>query len=386
MNSGGIYVHIPFCRNKCLYCDFYSAGSRIADWNHYTTCIINELESRLKEINFIPNTLYFGGGTPSLIPAESFRELCSSINRLLTNKNNWVEFTIEANPEDINEEKCQVWKEAGVDRVSLGIQSMNNNELSAIGRKTTSENNESAVKTLALFFNNISVDIMFGLPSQTIDSYLNTLDNIIGLNPQHISSYSLMLEKGTAMTHLAEKGKIILPDEESWIKMFHLTSSELQKAGFERYEFSNFSKKGFRSKHNTNYWNGLPYIGLGCGAHSYDGFNIRRWNPTDLKAYLRFFSKEETRDNFSATHSYFFEEEVLGIKEIKEEMIMTRLRMKQGLNLKEFDDKFGRQERQLLLKKADPYLKNKLLKEEAGFLYLTDDGIIVSDSVISGLF
>ena len=382
-NMSGVYIHIPFCRNKCLYCDFYTAGSRIADWNLYINCVLNELTFRKNEIKETPQTLYIGGGTPSLIPNDEFKRLVNELQRIL-GVNKWEEFTIEVNPEDIDIEKLECWADTRVNRVSMGIQSLNNKELLKIGRKHDSLQALQSMAKIKEYFNNISVDVMFGLPGQTIETYSRTLQNIIELKPTHVSSYSLMLETGTAMTFLTKNGEIDLPDEDLWMQMSDLTSELLIASGYQRYEISNYSLKGYESIHNRNYWKGEPYIGLGPAAHSYDGGRIRRANPNQLKQY---FYRYKSLD-FSSSKEPFFQKEILTDKELREEFILTRLRMLSGIDIKEFESRFGYQQKENLLSKANSFIKSGLLKEdiENGRIFLSPQGMKVSDYVMSSLF
>ena len=379
----GVYIHIPFCRNKCLYCDFYTAGSRIADWNLYINCVLNELTFRKNEIKETPKTLYIGGGTPSLIPNDEFKRLVNELQRIL-GVNKWKEFTIEVNPEDIDIEKLECWADTRVNRVSMGIQSLNNKELLKIGRKHDSLQALQSMAKIKEYFNNISVDVMFGLPGQTIETYSQTLQNIIELKPTHISSYSLMLETGTAMTFLTKNGEIDLPDEDLWMQMSDLTSELLIASGYQRYEISNYSLKGYESIHNRNYWKGEPYIGLGPAAHSYDGGRIRRANPNQLKQYLYRYKSLD----FSSSKEPFFQEEILTDRELREEFILTRLRMQSGIDIKKFESRFGYQQKENLLSKANSFIESGLLKEdiENGRIFLSPQGMKVSDYVMSSLF
>lgn len=381
LKEGGIYIHIPFCRNKCLYCDFYTGGARIADWNNYIKSLVNELLFRRKELCWNPKTLYIGGGTPSLIPSEEFSELIKNINEI-TGKDSFDEFTVEVNPEDIDENKLKVWKEIGVNRISIGVQSLNDKELRSIGRHHNAREAIYSIMLLKEFFENISIDIMFGLPGQTLNSYMETLKGIIELHPTHISSYSLMLEEGTALSLLNRQGRLSLPNEEEWMNMFDVTPEYLETQGYKRYEISNYSVPGFESVHNSNYWNGHPYLGLGPGAHSFDGFKIRRSNPNDIHKYLKKFKKP----SISESEEKFFIEEILSEKERMEEMIMTRLRRTEGLNLEEFETEFGSCSKNSLRDKIKPFIEKGLMKEKDKQVSLTDRGFQLSDDVISDLF
>lgn len=373
--SGGIYIHIPFCRNKCLYCDFYSGGIRIADWKAYLNSILNELKSRKEELNFHPLTLYIGGGTPSLIPLNHFEDFIRELNLELYFPD-WEEVTMEVNPEDISQDKLDLWKKSGINRISVGVQSLIDSELSLIGRRHNAETAVSSIKMISEYFENFSVDVMFGLPGQTLKSYSRTLNEIIKLKPTHISSYSLMLEEGTALTQLVKKNRIDLPEDNEWLKMFKLTTEILDKAGFERYEISNYACPGYYSKHNSLYWNGLPYLGLGPAAHSYNGFSIRKANPSDIKRYIKTFS------DLAEEKKIFYIEEVLSKEEIWEEKIMTRMRTTQGLSLLEVEKEFGKDKLNFLLQKAQKYIARNLLKEKERYLSFTDKGFLISDSIL----
>lgn len=379
----GIYIHIPFCRKKCLYCDFYSGGLRIANWDAYITAVLNELIIRQNELKNNPSTLYIGGGTPSLIPEQYFINLINGIRTILK-IDAWQEFTIEANPEDINDSKIKTWIDAGVTRISLGVQSLQYPELKNIGRNHDAQTALNAIQALSKHFNNISLDLMYGLPGQTIESYTQTLATILDFQPSHISSYSLMLEEGTALNLLVSKNNISLPDEESWLQMNQYTNEFLTDRGYQHYEISNYCRPGFESKHNSIYWEGQPYLGLGPGAHSYDGFNIRKINPGDIKGYINFYSaiplKNKTGDKKS-----FYSEENLTEKELQEEMIMTRLRTAKGLNTAEFENKFGTYQKNYLLQKARKYIDLNYLKEINDRLILTPEGINISNSIILDL-
>lgn len=372
--EGGLYVHIPFCKNKCLYCDFYTGGVRIARWNEYVDSLLAELVSRENEMNFEVSTLYLGGGTPSLMPPPELLRLVKGINKICK-REKYEEFTIEVNPEDVTDEKIKAWRESGINRISLGVQTLDDGELKKIGRRHSKADVEEAYNKLTNTFDNISLDVMFGIPGQTIDSYRETLKKIIQLSPSHISSYSLMLEEGTAMTLLAREGKIILPGEDEWIEMARLTNTHLQKAGYIRYETSNYAKPGKESRHNLKYWKGNPYMGLGPGAHSYDGDRVRRGNPNDLKGYIDRFYKGGNMERF-------FDEEILGEEEMREEILMTRLRMKEGLDLREYYERFGEKRGEILVAQAENLLKTGFMKLEKEKVSLTDEGYLISDSII----
>ncbi len=377
MTNSQLYIHVPFCKGKCIYCDFFSAGFNIADWELYSRSVLRELEERKGELEVSPHTLYIGGGTPSLIPDVEFRLLTDGIRMILNKEEGWREYTVEVNPEDVTEEKCRMWQAAGVNRVSMGVQSFIDEELKTIGRRHDSIKAKEAFKILRNFFDNISIDLMFGLPGQNQESWEKSVRECLMLQPEHISAYTLMLERGTPITVLHEKGKINLPSEDANVKMWHYLSENLEKEGYVQYEISNYSLPGRESIHNSGYWKGVPYLGLGPSAHSYDGGRIRKANSARLKEYLKRFGHE--------THGKgedFYNAEFLSDEELREEFIMLRMRMREGLPLSEFRSRFGFGASERLEKLSRRYLDEGFLKCESDCLKLTDAGIMMSDTVI----
>lgn len=369
----GIYIHFPFCRRKCLYCDFYSLGGRDFDWVRFAQAVEREYKYYGVSKDAVV-TLYLGGGTPSLAPVE----VVSGFRNMIDNEIG--EFTIEVNPDDVTEEKASGWKEAGVNRVSMGVQSLVDRELRNVGRRHTAEEAVRAYNILRKHFSNISLDLMFGLPGQTKESLAKTINGFREMRPEHISAYSLMYEERSALTRLLKAGKIEETAEEDSVEMFRMISSFLRESGYERYEISNYSLPGFRSHHNSNYWAGVPYIGLGPSAHSYDGEKLRRYNAADLSVYLNVWGGEEKIERLVET-------EDLTIEELREEMIMTRLRTVEGLDLEEFRLKFGEGAYSDLLEMAEKYLQTgNLYYRESNAISLTEEGVMISDEIISGLF
>ena len=319
-----------------------------------------------------PYTLYIGGGTPSLMPPEyiaGIKEMTGDAP---------VEFTIEVNPDDVEQSRVEAWAAAGVDRISMGVQSLVDSELRAVGRRHDAESARRAFETLRSRFDNISLDLMFGLPGQNVESLRSTLGGFLEMRPEHISAYSLMYEERAALTRLRDCGKIEeIPEDES-VEMFLLVNETLARNGYERYEISNYSLPGRRSRHNSNYWRGYPYLGLGPSAHSYDGCRRRSCNIPDLRLYLEKAGAED--------ESEYREEEILGDVELREEMVMTRLRTVEGLDLREFETRFGSEELRRLLRKGSGYISSGMLRREENMLSLTEKGVMVSDDVMSSLF
>lgn len=370
-----VYVHVPVCRRKCLYCDFYSVGERLADWPVLVDAILAEADSRRDEYlsmsNGSPCTLYIGGGTPSLMPESEFVRLAEGLLRLFGDVD---EFTIEVNPDDVSPAKVRSWRNCGVDRVSMGVQSLCDAELEAVGRRHTACDARNAFGLLRGEFGNISLDLMFGLPNQTSGSLQATLNGFVQMNPEHISAYSLMYEERTALTRLRDNGKLCEAPEELSAEMFGMITAALSDAGYEQYEISNYSKPGRRSIHNSAYWRGCAYLGLGPGAHSYDGKRTRSFNPPDLRGYL-------ARGGLAIA-----EKETLSDNELREEMIMTRLRTCEGMDLEEFQNRFGMKALKKLICDSSKFRDSGLLDITGCRLRLTHAGVMVSDEVMAALF
>lgn len=377
----GIYVHVALCRSKCIYCDFYSEVCRPdTDWRQYVKTVLDEFKSRRGELAGMNEiTIYIGGGTPSLLPPDLFAELMSGVRGIAfdtVDSLKIMETTMEVNPDDVSMDRAVMWKNAGVDRVSMGVQSLNDIELRRIGRRHNAVEAQNAYRVLADIFDNVSLDLMFGLPGQTLDSLSSTIDAFIKMHPQHISAYSLMYEERTALTRLRDAGKIEEADENLSVEMFRMINDRLKEAGYFRYEISNYALPGFESKHNSAYWKRTPYIGLGPSAHSFDGDRRRRWNVADNRKYMI---------GVGNTDKYF-EIETLAEEEINEEVIMTGLRTSKGIDLEYYEETFGSEAKNRLLYNAANAIKSGLLECNEGCLRLTDTGVMVSDEIIVELF
>ena len=387
MSSLGLYLHIPYCRSKCSYCDFYSGGVKIADWENYTKAVLNELKSRKSEFKTLPDTLYLGGGTPSLIPGTILDPLITQIKENLNKDKDFKEFTLEVNPEDISVDNCKLWRKIGVNRISMGIQSFNDNELNVIGRRHTAKDSEESIRIIKDYFENVSIDLIFGLPLQTEETWERTLDKSFSLEPKHLSAYSLMLEPHTAISNLVRNGRITLPSENSWINMWNILLKKIDDNGFRHYEISNFAKPSFESIHNNSYWFGKPYIGLGPSAHSYDGDRCRKWNPGNIKEYILFYgSNNHLNDELKSSSEKFYGEEILSDKELEEEYIMTRLRTQNGINVEEFKQRFGSVSLETLLRKGKRFIDKSNLNLDNGYMKIARKSYLISDTIISSLF
>lgn len=352
----GIYVHIPFCQRKCSYCDFFSVGAKNAPWGRLVDAILAELSERLPEIaSEKVSTIYIGGGTPSLLPPDQLRRLALALRRTAPEAE---EFTIELNPDDVTPALVSLLCECGINRASMGVQSFVDEELKSVGRRHSADRALQAYHLLRPI-GNVSIDLIFGLPGQTLQSWQYTLKQAIALRPEHISAYSLMWEPGTPLTLLRDQGRVSELPEELCIQMYRLMTEQLTAAGYLHYEVSSYCMPARHSRHNSSYWSGAPYLGLGPAAHSYDGLRTRRANPADIPAYLNRFAPQSPN---SAPLPPFFTQENLSYEELREEYLLTRLRTAAGIPLADYSARFGPAALTRLLQKARPHLRSAHLR------------------------
>lgn len=361
----GIYIHIPFCVKKCRYCDFISFDNRC----EYTGAYIDALISEMREYKGVcADTVFIGGGTPTCIGAQQFERVLTAVSDCFEISEN-VEFTIEANPKTLNPEKLALMKKSGVNRISIGVQSFNDAELLKIGRI---HNAETALGTIERIkkagFDNFNIDLMSALPGQTPESFKKTLKTAVESNPAHISCYSLILEENTPLWREYEESGLDIPDEDTEREMYEYACRYLEKNGYRRYEISNFAKPGMESRHNIKYWKCEEYIGLGLAAHSYFG-GARFSNTSDLAAYL-------------AGNRKIGETEMLTRRDMIEEFMMMGLRMRDGVSRLEFKRRFGVDMDSVYHAELDKFLKNGYLKEKGENIYLSDEGVSVSNSIM----
>ncbi len=313
------------------------------------------------------------------MPDKEFLRLCEAMRPF---SGEIEEFTIEVNPDDVDTSMLEVWKRGGVNRLSIGIQSFDDNLLAAIGRRHDADRARKAYRLARQNFENISIDLMFGLPGQTLDMWRSDVDEAIKMRPEHISAYSLMYEPGTVMTVLRDNGRVDEVSEELSEKMFRILIDKLRKAGYEHYEISNFALPGFRSRHNSSYWHQIPYIGLGPSAHSYDGIRTRKANRGDLKGYL---------DRWCSLHGHSilpestFDIECLSDEELLEEYIMTRMRTREGIPYDDFKKRFGEKAYDSLILKSNAFINEGLLSSTSKNLCLKESAVLISDSIIIDL-
>lgn len=372
----GLYIHIPFCGSKCSYCDFYSiVGAPLH--SAYFDALANELRLRSREINFdFLRTIYIGGGTPSIIDEVIFNRFFAELINF-TAKSSIEEFTVEMNPDDVVHSKIKMFKDAGCNRISIGIQSMVDSELKAVSRRHSSARAIEAVNIIKdCGIDNFSVDLIFGLPGQTLESLQYSLEKVLQMSPNHISCYGLMYEPGTLIYRMRTDGRVMEIDDDTYIKMYSFVVDSLREAGYDHYEISNFAKPGFYSKHNSAYWEGVPYVGLGASAHSYDGNNIRRNNPANVRNYI-----EALNDG-----RLFYEEEIESACDTHNDYILTRLRTSKGISKEDYIGKFGSHAWDTLVDKTTEKVKSGAVLLDDNRLLLSESGFLVSDEIISDLF
>ena len=368
----GIYVHIPFCVSKCLYCNFYSEP-KLNLINDYVLSLVKEIKQESEKYkNFNINTIFIGGGTPSVLPAGSVSVIINAIKNLFNVDSN-CEITIESNPNSINYTNASEWFSAGVNRVSVGVQTTSNRLLKIIGRKHTYQDFILAIKTLKrVGFKNINADLMIGLPTQKQREVKQALNHCFNLGVTHISAYTLILEENTPLFNLVKNNQLQLPAEKKVLGMFNYLLKQLTLNGFVRYEVSNFAKPNFECLHNKNCWNMENYVGFGCSAHSFVN-NTRFANISNIENYINLIENQKSVIEFT---------EEISNKELIEETIMLNLRTKEGINLNSLKQKFNYD----LLAEKQTEIKELIdfgfIKHENNFLFCTTEGFYVLNQII----
>ena len=379
----GIYIHIPFCISKCIYCDFCSAPADDDTKERYVDALCAEIAHAGKEAvkngdDRSISTIFFGGGTPSILLPQLFMKIMGVVRDAFAVAED-AEITVECNPGTLNTEKLTAYRSMGVNRLSIGLQSPDDRELKALGRIHTYEQfEESYYAAREAGFDNINIDIMSAIPYQTVAGYQSNLEKIVKLNPEHISAYSLIVEEGTPLFDMVERsdGKII-PSEDEDRQMYALTKKILADAGYYRYEISNYARPGFECRHNISYWKRTDYIGFGVAAASllkkseYYPQSRRFTNTPDLEKYIK---------NPIGNHS---EEELLTQNDEMEEFMFLGLRMMDGISTESFEASFGRSFDEVYGDIAQRQIRQGLVKREGGRIRLTDMGIDVSNTVMA---
>lgn len=369
----GIYIHIPFCKKACTYCDFHFSTT----FEKYRTQLIDAICIEIKtRQTYVPskhiNTIYFGGGTPSLLNNKELSKILNQIHSVFT-VNSSAEITLEANPDDINEQKLNVWQSHGINRLSIGVQSFRESDLRWMNRAHKLEDAHNALRPAKHKGFELSLDLMYGLPNLSKSEWIKNIESALDYHPEHISAYCLTVEENTALYKQVKTGKVALSTNEEEAEQFSILQHTLIKYGYEHYEISNFAKNQKYAKHNSNYWLGQPYLGVGPSAHSYN-VNSRSWNIKNNSRYI-----QKINNNESVT-----ETEVLSQTDIFNESLLIGLRTKWGVNLTQLQE-------ELVIRSEFQAQLNNILGENKAYisenhLILTNEGKAYADAIAAQLF
>lgn len=372
----GIYIHIPFCKSRCIYCGFYSTTNKELK-ERYVDALIREIRMRKDDFARLgtslspstTSTVYFGGGTPSSLSVCDIERIVGALESTFNGTPS--EVTLEMNPDDVTRDYIKAVRQVGINRISMGIQTFDDSRLQFIRRRHNASQAEKAVMTIREEgIHNVSIDLMFGFPNQTMDEWGTDIDKAIALHPTHISAYSLMYEEGTPLFRMLQKGEISQIDDETTLAMYTELINRLTANGYEHYEISNFAMPGYRSVHNSSYWHDTPYLGFGAAAHSYNK-DTRSWNIPDLKKYI-----ESIESGVLPSES-----EVIDADTHYNDLITTALRTREGLNLDDLPQNY----REYALASARKSISEHLLEATDSHIRLTREGLFVSDMVMSEL-
>jgi oxygen-independent coproporphyrinogen-3 oxidase len=370
----GIYIHIPFCKQACHYCDFHFSTS-LKKKGAMLSALQKELELRAGELGGKEvSSLYFGGGTPSLLEADELRGLIEAVKKNYALSRD-AEITLEANPDDLDREKISILSSTEINRLSIGIQSFFEEDLRLMNRAHTADQSHSSLEMAKEYFENISIDLIYGIPNQTTQNWGQNLEWALKYNLPHISSYALTVEPRTALKSFIDKGLIRQVDEHQLEEQFYLLIDKLEKNGYLHYEISNFGKPDYFSRNNTAYWQGKSYIGIGPSAHSYDG-QSRSWNVRNNSKYIDSLLSDILPS----------EKEELSKRDRYNEYVMTGLRTVWGISLGQLRDDFGSSYQRYLLQQSEEYINDQLLELEGDILRITSKGKFLADGIASHLF
>ncbi len=373
MNPLGIYLHIPYCLHKCGYCDFNSHPENREESEIYVSALLLEIDHYAPRLaGKRVSTIFFGGGTPTILPPASLDEILGRVKSLF-NLSSDCEITIEANPATVKQETLAKIRSSGFNRISIGVQSFDADELKLLERVHNEEEIHTTIDRARLAgFDNLSIDLMFGLPGQSPEKWKSHLQQALKKQPNHISAYSLTIEPATSFFKLHERGLLILPPEDTQLEMFQTTIETMQSAGYEQYEISNYARPGFQSRHNLNYWDNGEYLGLGAGASSY--LSAERFKNTNLPSrYIR-----EVQAEGSAVEST----ETLAPLHAMGETIMLGLRRLKGIAIEDFEKRFQISFKKVYGKVIDPLLTDGLITINQNHMALSRKGLYLADSVI----
>ena len=371
----GIYIHIPFCRQACRYCDFFFSVS-LRYMESFVDCLLEEIQQKGRVRPGVDlDTLYLGGGTPSLLTAAQMDRIVSALSVFYSFRQG-AEWTIECNPDDLDGKKLGHLKSMGFNRMSLGVQSFHGQDLALLRRSHNARQAEESVqKAAALGFGNISIDLIYGIPGQSNPQWEDNIQRALQLPISHLSAYHLSFEPGTVFDHWRKKGRLLPVHEDDSVQQYKQLRSKLIHAGFEHYELSNFGREGFRSAHNMLYWSGEPYLGFGPSAHSFDGVN-RSWNRSSLKGYLENVSRG----------GEISETEYLSTDERYHDYLITSLRTKWGCDPGYMANQYGLHYREHFEKKARPFLEAGILYEREDRMAIHPDSWLIADHILRELF
>lgn len=370
----GLYIHVPFCLRKCPYCGFASEPEASGKRQAFLAALDREMEAWSEEWDDTRfSTVYFGGGTPSLLAPGELRTTLTETRKCFRFEES-VEITLEVNPGTSRSDNFKEYRKLGITRLSFGIQAFQDHLLQGIGRiHTVKEAVQAFEQARAAGFNNLSIDLMFALPGQNLEEWEESLSRAVDLQPEHISLYSLTVEEGTPLAEEAESGRLLLPDEELDAQMYQVAYATLGRAGYEHYEISNFAKPGFRSRHNSGYWSGEPYLGLGPSAHSFK--DHKRWaNASSLNVYL---------DEVAAKGKAITLEEDLGVDQKRLERTFLGMRQREGVNLEAFARDFGERLEKRMGDKLTLFLGKGWLVREQESLRLSEEGMALADEILA---
>jgi oxygen-independent coproporphyrinogen-3 oxidase len=370
-----LYLHIPFCKQACHYCDFHFSTS-LKNKEDMVNAFVKEIGLRKGELPQVPlETIYFGGGTPSVLSDSDLGKIFEGINAHFDIRND-AEITLEANPDDLTAAKIKELRNSPVNRLSIGIQSFRDSDLKVMNRAHNANEAERSVKASQdAGITNITADLIYALPDQSLNDWRENIHKLIALDIPHLSSYCLTVEPNTALAKLVREGKIKSVPDQTASDHFKVLTEETAKAGFEHYEISNFAKEGFVAVHNSSYWKGEPYLGVGPSAHSFNG-TTRRWNVSHNINYLKAIHEGKSA----------YQEEVLSTNERYNEFVMTGLRTKWGVNIDRVGELFGSDFKKHLLSSAESHISGGRMTRNSNTLTLTSDGKFLADGIASDLF
>lgn len=370
----GIYLHIPFCKQACYYCDFHFSTS-LKKIDELIECLLTELEIRSDELNNEEiQTIYFGGGTPSLLSQTEIDRLIDAVHQIYKVVEN-PEITLEANPDDLSEDKILELAASRVNRLSIGVQSFFESDLKLMNRAHNAQEAKKCLRLATQYFDNISLDLIYGIPGASDQQWQENIQTALDFAVPHISSYALTVEPKTALASFIEKGIVAEVNDVQAQRQFETMVRILESEGFEHYELSNFGKQGYFSQNNSAYWQGKSYLGIGPSAHSFDG-QQRSWNVRNNSQYIKALQQKELP----------LEREMLTITDRYNEYVMTRLRTQWGVVLEEVETDFGKRYREYLLQQAKRHILEHLLYIDEGILRTTKKGKFLSDGIAADLF